>query len=264
MPASHLSMNQPELAMPHPALPLPWALFLDVDGTLLRIALGPSAVTVPARTMLALRTAVARESGAVALVSGRTIDAVDRLFAPLCLPTIGVHGMEWRDAAGCCRMIDLAPGVLDDARQRIARLVAAHHGLEFEDKNHALAVHFRLAPHMEPQVRALLQELAAALQPRFALQAGKYCLELRPSHDAKRRAIGIFMDSKPFAGRVPVFIGDDATDEQGFEAVNEMGGLSIHVGHRPGTAARWQFANVSSVLHWLMAPEQLGGRALAG
>lgn len=249
---------------PHPALPAPWALFLDVDGTLLRIALGPRAVTVPARTLLALRTAVARESGAVALVSGRTVSAVDQLFAPLRLPTIGVHGLAWRDAAGRCGEIDIDHGVLDGARERIAQLVAAQHGrLELEDKHHALAVHFRLAPHLEPRVRALLEALAADLQPRFELQAGKYCLELRPALDAKRHVIETFMREAPFAGRVPVFVGDDDTDEQGFETVNAMGGLSIHVGHRPGTAARWQFANVSSVLHWLMAPEQMGGRALA-
>jgi trehalose 6-phosphate phosphatase len=257
--------HQASRQVPHPSLPARRALFLDVDGTLLRIALGPRAVIVPARTRLALQTAVAREAGAVALVSGRTVAELDSLFAPMRLPAIGVHGLEWRDAAGRPGAVQAAPGMLDAARQHLARLVAAYPArLELEDKGRALAVHFRLAPHMEPRVRALMQELASAAQPRLHLHAGKYYLELRTARDARRRAIEEFMQAAPFAGRMPVFVGDDDTDEQGFEAVNDMGGLSIHVGHRPGTAARWQFANVNAVLHWLMAPEQMGGRALAG
>jgi trehalose 6-phosphate phosphatase len=247
----------------HPAHRSRWALFLDVDGTLLQIALGPGAVTVPARTRLALQTAVAREAGAVALVSGRTIDGLDRLFAPLRLPVIGVHGLEWRDAAGRGGAMDIARDRLAAARGRISRLVAMHPGLELEDKHRALAVHFRLAPHLEAHVRAVLLEIARSMHPQLHLQAGKYCLELRPEADAKRQAIESFMRGAPFAGRVPVYVGDDDTDEQGFEAANALGGLSIHVGNRPGTAARWQFANVNLVVHWLMSPERSGQRAIA-
>jgi trehalose 6-phosphate phosphatase len=240
------------------------ALFLDIDGTLLQIALGPHAVAVPARTRLALHTAVARETGAVALVSGRTISGLDHLFAPLRLPAIGVHGLEWRDAAGRRGALDVVPDMLDFARSRIELLVSRYAGLELEDKGRALAVHFRLAPHLESRVRAVLQELAWTMTPRWHLQGGKYCLELLPAPDAKRQAIETFMRGGPFAGRLPVYVGDDVTDEQGFEAVNALGGLSIHVGNRPGTAARWQLANVDAVVRWLIAPEQWGRRALAG
>jgi len=262
MPATSTRMNHDPGATPAPAQRCERALFLDVDGTLLQIAIGPGAVTVPARTRLALRTAVARECGAVALVSGRTIAGLDRLFAPLRLPCIGVHGLEWRDADGCHGEASVLPRQLDAARGRIRALVGSLAGLELEDKRFSLAVHFRLAPHMEPRVRQLLDELALALQPHYRVQAGKYCLELRPALRSKRAAIEAFMRLPPFAGRLPVFVGDDATDEQGFEAVNELGGLSIHVGNRPGSAARWQFANVNAVVSWLMAPEQ--ARAVGG
>jgi trehalose 6-phosphate phosphatase len=244
-----------------PAQRREWALFLDVDGTLLRIAIGPGAVAVPARTRLALRTALAREAGAVALVSGRTVADLDRLFAPLQLPTIGVHGLEWRDAAGRFHAAEVPSGRLDAARRRVVPLVASHPGLELEDKRCSLAVHFRLAPHLERQVRALLDDEARQL-PEYRVQEGKYCLELRPAMRTKGPAIEAFMRMRPFAGRQPVFVGDDATDEQGFETVNALGGLSIHVGHRMGSAARWQFPNVNAVVRWLMAPQQAAVRAL--
>ncbi len=240
-----------------------WALFLDVDGTLLRVAIGPGAVVVPARTRLALRTALAREAGAVALVSGRTVADLDRLFAPLQLPTIGVHGLEWRDAAGRFHAAQIPSRHLDAARRRVVPLVAAHAGLELEDKGCSLAVHFRLAPHLEQQVRQLLDQQARAL-PDYRVQEGKYCLDLRPALRTKGPAIDAFMRMAPFAGRQPVFVGDDATDEQGFETVNALGGLSIHVGNRVGSAARWQFPNVNAVVRWLMAPQQAVVRALRG
>lgn len=257
-------MTSPRTSKGPPRQPPDRALFLDVDGTLLQIAVGPAAVRVPARTRHALLTAFEREGGAVALVGGRTIADVDRLFAPLLLPVIGVHGLEWRDAAGRHGSADIPPRAFDAARQRIAPLVAAHPGLQLEDKRFALTVHYRLAPHLAPQVHALLQEIAAAMQPRCQVQAGKHCLELRPALDAKRPTIEAFMRDAPFAGRQPVFIGDDDTDEPGFEAVNVLGGVSIHVGNRPGTAARWQVANVNAVVRWLMAPDQASVRVVGG
>ena len=260
---SHNSAIRPQPEpQQNPAQRCARALFLDVDGTLLQIAIGPAAVAVPARTRLALRTAVERESGAVALVSGRAIAAVDRLFAPSLLPTIGVHGLEWRDSAGRYFAADIATGSLDPARRRIRTLVAANTGLQVEDKRFAIAVHFRMAPHLQPRVQSLLDELALELQPHFRVQAGKCCLELRPAPRARRPAIEAFMEQAPFAGRMPVFIGDDATDEQGFEAVNAMDGISIHVGNRPDTAARWQLPNVNAVVRWLMAPTQVVARAM--
>lgn len=245
----------------HPAQQARRALFLDVDGTLLKIALGPGAVRVPARTRLALQTALLREQGAVALVSGRRLVELDGLFAPLRLPLIAIHGLEWRDAMGRSDAVDVAHDALRAARLRLSRLAGAHAGLELEDKGRALTVHFRLAPHLQSSVRGLMQELASEHAP-LHLQAGKHCLELRPAPHAQRQAIEAFMRSAPFAGRLPVYIGDDDTDEQGFATINALGGLSIRVGNRPGTAARWLFPNVNAVVRWLMAPQQMGGRAI--
>ncbi|MEZ5487497.1 MAG: trehalose-phosphatase [Steroidobacteraceae bacterium] len=233
-----------------------WALFLDVDGTLLEIATGPDAVCVPARTRYLLQTAQSRESGAVALVSGRTIADLDRLFDPMRLPVAGVHGLERRDAAGRQTTLEVEPALLDDARERIAPLLAAHTGLRLEDKRCSLALHFRQVPHLEPQARAVFDDVMQRASPHFHLQTGKYCLEIKPAVCSKRSAIEAFMGEPPFAGRLPVFVGDDDTDEEGFEAVNELGGLSMRVGHKPVSAARWQFTTVKAVLRWLHRPEQ--------
>lgn len=256
---THAAIHYPKA---HPERRCDWALFLDVDGTLLDIAKGPEEVHVPARARHALQMALERENGAVALVSGRPIRDLDRLFAPLRLPAAGIHGLERRDARGQMAGPSglLATGLPPAARDRIVPLVNANRGLELEDKRCSLAVHFRMAPHLEPQVRRLFGELQQALGPGFQVLTGKYCLEIQPAAVNQGSAIEAFMREAPFAGRLPVFVGDDDTDEDGFEAVNRLGGLSIRVGHRPGTAAQWRLANVNAVLAWLQLPRMAHAR----
>ena len=226
-------------------------LFLDVDGTLLDFALTPDRVGVDAELISLLRSTAERTQGALALVSGRTIDDLDRLFAPLRLPAAGVHGFERRDAGGTLHRPALESKHLQAARAELAQLVAAHAGLLLEDKHSALAVHYRRAPQLEALVRRELAELRTALLPDFELLAGDAVLEIKPGSHSKASAVEAFLREAPFAGRLPVFIGDDITDRDGFDAVCRHGGLAIAVGDR--VSAQWQLPDPAAVRAWLKA-----------
>ena len=234
-----------------------WALFLDVDGTILEIAATPDAVEVPAHAVAAIAAAYERLSGAVALVSGRSISDLDRLFAPLELPAAGSHGAQRRTAAGLVSGGANA-GKLAPARALLAGWAAAHCGALLEDKQDSLALHYRSAPRLEPDARRAVTEAVAAVGPAFHVQEGKMVLEIKPRATSKGRAIEEFMEEAPFKGRRPVFIGDDLTDEAGFEAVNRLGGHSIAVGVARPTRARWRLRDAPHVLRWL---ESQGRRA---
>jgi trehalose 6-phosphate phosphatase len=227
------------------------ALFLDVDGTLLEIAATPDAVKVPAALRNTLQLAAAREGGALALISGRRIAELDTLFAPCVFPAAGQHGLERRDAQGAITRPDIDSALLQPARAALTELQTEHKGLLLEDKGTALAMHYRLAPKCESLVRTVMTELAGSLVGQFELRSGKCVLELAPEGYSKRTAIEAFMAEPPFAGRTPVFVGDDVTDEDGFAAVNALGGYSIRVGQCGATAARHRFGSVSAVVAWL-------------
>jgi trehalose 6-phosphate phosphatase len=227
------------------------ALFLDVDGTLLEIAATPEAVRVPAALRNTLQLAAKRENGALAFISGRTIPELDRLFAPLVLPAAGQHGVEVRDPEGNVTRPFIDAGQLDSAREVLTELVTHYKGLLLEDKGSALAVHFRQAPQHERAAMEVMVGLADQLREKFVLRDGKCVLELTPRGYSKRGAIEWFMRQAPFAGRTPVFIGDDVTDEDGFEAVNGLGGYSVRVGDLAATAAKFRFSSVSTVIAWL-------------
>jgi trehalose 6-phosphate phosphatase len=227
------------------------ALFLDVDGTLIEIAATPDAVKVPAALRNTLQLAAERENGALALISGRTIRELDRLFAPYSFPASGQHGLERRDAYGNLWSPKIDVDALRPVRERLVEMVEARAGLLLEDKSTSLAVHYRLAPKLEGLAHATMAECAAQLDNRFTLRFGKCVVELVPVGYSKRAAIEAFMAEAPYAGRVPVFVGDDATDEEGFEAVNALGGYSIRVGRQGPTAAQHRFVDVAAVIRWL-------------
>jgi trehalose 6-phosphate phosphatase len=132
-------------------------------------------------------------------------------------------------------------------------MVRQSDGLLVEDKGMGVAVHYRRAPGREAEVLAVMTELAGELHGRFALRSGKCVLELMPSGYSKRVAIEAFMAEAPYTGRTPVFVGDDATDEDGFAAVNDAGGYSIRVGPIDRSNARYQFDGVPAVIAWLEA-----------
>jgi len=230
-----------------------WALFLDLDGTLLELAATPGAVQVSDRLLRVLLALRQRLDDAVALVTGRSITEIDRLLGLSDLAVAGIHGGERRDAAGRVHRLSADSGI-DEARRALAAFAMRHPGLLLEDKGSALALHFRLAPGMEPAARAAVAQALAASGPRYEVQAGKRVLEIKPLGASKGRAIEQFMAEPPFAGRVPAFVGDDLTDEPGFDVVNRMNGCSVRVGAADGSRARWTLPDVARVLDWLESP----------
>lgn len=228
-----------------------WALFLDVDGTLLEIAETPQGVHVPASLKRLLEEVRWRLDGALALVSGRSLANLDQLFSPLHFIASGVHGCERRTADGHVLRPEVDAATIARVRNRLAEFVRGHEGLLLEDKHYALAMHFRRAPELKDEVYRVMNEVLTQLGPTFALQAGKSVLELRPGEWTKGSSITAFMQEPPFAGRAPVFIGDDVTDEDAFAVVNDLHGVSIRVGQAAATRAKHRLGGVSDVLRWL-------------
>jgi trehalose 6-phosphate phosphatase len=229
-----------------------WALFLDIDGTLLEYAAHPQEVRVGQDLLQLLVGLRAATRGAIALVSGRSVEDVDQLFAPLALPVAGQHGTERRCADGTIHRHAPPLENLGHAAAALVRLTAAHSGLVLENKGMTLALHYRLAPRLRPLAEEKVRALAAELGDAFELQTGKFVIEIKPSGKDKGSAIAEFAAEAPFAGRRPVFIGDDLTDEPGFAVVNRLGGHSVKVG--PGiTRARWHLRDAAAVREWLAA-----------
>jgi trehalose 6-phosphate phosphatase len=228
------------------------ALFLDVDGTLLEIAASPQAVSVSDDVRERLQELFRAGGGAVALVSGRALTDLDALFTPMKLPSAGLHGFERRGASGAYGRRPLpSAAALQDARVAMLDLAQRHPGLLVEDKRFALALHYRKAPHLKEAVMKAMEEVSARLAGELELQHGKMVVELRPAGATKAEAVGAFLAEAPFAGRRPVFIGDDLTDEPAFELVNRLDGLSVVVGPTRPSAAHARLADVNAVHGWL-------------
>jgi trehalose 6-phosphate phosphatase len=208
-----------------------WCLFLDVDGTLLDIAATPDAVHVePSLQALLTRLRVVLD-GAVALVSGRPIVELDRLFGPHRWAAAGVHGLERRDSLGRWHSqngSDVA--TIARARERLQQLAGRLPGTIFEDKGMAVALHYRQVPQVEGQVRGEARAIVRAVGGRLMLLEGRMVVELRPEGLTKADAVREFLSEAPFRGRRPIFIGDDVTDQAALEEVERIGGLSVGVG----------------------------------
>lgn len=234
-----------------PPAPAPgWAFFLDVDGTLLEHAEHPQAVQVSAELRSLLERLREVAGGAVALISGRSVEDIERLFAPLAVPVAGQHGTERRAASGALHLQAPPLEQMGRAAAELVRLTAAHEGLVFENKGMTLALHFRRAPALAGLVAREMYAIADRLGDAFELQAGKLVYEIKPSGKDKGSAIAEFMAEAPFKERLPVFIGDDLTDELGFAVVNRLGGYSIKVGAGI-TRARYRLDGAQAVHAWL-------------
>jgi trehalose 6-phosphate phosphatase len=227
-----------------------WAFFLDIDGTLLEYAARPQEVRVGTDLLELLYRLRAATGGAIALVSGRSVEDIDKLFAPLVLPAAGQHGTERRTASGTVRRHAPPIEKLGRAAADLVRLTAAHTGLVLENKGMTLALHYRLAPALRVLAEREMRAVAAGLGDAFELQTGKFVMEIKPSGKDKGSAIAEFIAEAPFAGRRPVFIGDDLTDEPGFEVVNRAGGHSVKVGAGI-SRARWHLFDAAAVRGWL-------------
>ncbi|XXD09109.1 trehalose-phosphatase [Klebsiella sp. R445] len=228
-----------------------YAFFFDLDGTLADIKPHPDQVVIPANALLALRQLVLQHNGAVALISGRSMAELDELTRPYRLPLAGVHGAERRDINGKTHIVSLPDALLKELDEQLQSALEKMPGCELERKGMAFALHYRQAPEYHHEALLLAQQLVKHY-PILALQPGKCVVEIKPRGVNKGEAIATFMQEAPFQGREPVFVGDDLTDEAGFNVVNRLGGMSVKVGSGD-TQAHWHLPDVAAVQHWLLS-----------
>ncbi|PTB20491.1 trehalose-phosphatase [Trinickia symbiotica] len=226
------------------------AFFFDFDGTLVEIAPTPDGVLVPPAMVESLAELRRLSRGAVAVVSGRGLDSIDGFLGMTDLPAAGLHGAERRDANGDVVRLGFDDDRLLRMERELAEVIKANPGTLLEIKGASLALHYRNAPLVEPIAREATKRLVERHADAFVLQPGKMVYEIKPKNVDKGRAIAAFLDEPPFAGRMPVFAGDDLTDEKGFAVVNARGGLSIKVGAGE-TSARTRIESVGAFHAWL-------------
>jgi trehalose 6-phosphate phosphatase len=235
------------------------AILLDIDGTILDIAPSPPQVWVPTGLRATLSRLADLTSGAVALVSGRTINDIDLIFSPLQLAAIGVHGAEIR-ASGDGDIQTRVTPVSKGLKRKLATVAELGPGILVEDKGYSLALHYRLAPEKGPGVLAAVAKICATV-PTEAVEIlpGKLVVEVKPAGINKGDAVCALMQHPPFAGRRPIFIGDDMTDVPVFGIIPKFGGQAYSVG---GIVADvdGHFATPEAVRAWLaqIAAGELG------
>ena len=210
------------------------ALFLDFDGTMVDIAAQPQAVHVPGPLIGVLQDLLRHLGGAMAVISGRPIAQIDEFLQPLQLAVAGVHGSERRGADGEMHLLHTHP--LDHVEAAARALAVGNAGLLVENKRGSLALHYRQRPELEALCLDVMQR-AVDESPGLTLLRGKMVAEAKPGGASKGRAIEEFLAEPPFASRIPVFIGDDITDEVGFSTVQRLGGMGIKVGE--GSTVAW-------------------------
>ena len=234
------------------------AYFLDIDGTLIDFGDSPARTRLAGAHRLLLQRLRRRAGGAVAIVSGRSIADIDRIFGTSAWPAAGQHGAERRDSRGRQSPVAPAHPALARVRASLADAVARHPGLLLEDKGHSIALHYRRAPRLAAYAHRLVRAQLPLLGDAYCVQCGKRVIELNPAGRDKGAAVLAFMREAPFRGRTPVFVGDDVTDEYGFATVNALGGVSVKVG-RGATAASLRLRDVRSVWDWLARGGALPG-----
>jgi len=226
------------------------ALFLDVDGTLLHIRDNPADVAADRALVEMLQACFSKLGGAMALISGRSIAEVDRIFAPFAFPVAGAHGAELR-GAGDTTTDGQHAALPEHAISALDEFASRAEGLLVEKKQGGASLHYRRAPQLEDECRRFVAGLLEDIGAGYRLIAGKMVFEIAPADHNKGAAIRSFMAQTPFTGRMPVFVGDDVTDEDGFRVVNELGGISIRVGDSSQSEAQNQLPDEAAVRAWL-------------
>jgi len=231
-----------------PLLPASAALYLDFDGTLAALAPHPDGVTVNDSVPALLAALRDRLDGAIAVVTGRSLAAFDAIVGPPRYAGAGLHGLEWRLQSG-----PTSSTTSPDAARSIAAALKDRFGgdqrVVIEDKGPAVALHFRQAPERAEECVAVMR---GVVTPDFELLRGHAVVEARPRGADKGAALRSLAAHRPFAGRRPVFVGDDVTDEDGFRAAAEQGGYGVKVG-AGASVARYRIATVDGVHAWLGA-----------
>ncbi|HKT20062.1 MAG TPA: trehalose-phosphatase [Stellaceae bacterium] len=226
-----------------------WALFLDVDGTLVDYVADPSALRIPralGETLAELSTAL---TGALAIISGRSIADLDRLFSPLQFPVAGQHGAELR-RDGAIKVLAPPPAALASILAPVLAFAERHPAIRIEHKGLSVAVHYRRTEESRDALHAILTESLAREGNDYELLQSHLAFDIRPRGAHKGFAVEWFMKDAPFAGRVPIFIGDDRTDEDGFAAVLARGGHAIKVGGG-ASVAPWHLPAPEALWRWL-------------
>ena len=227
------------------------ALFLDIDGTLLQLAETPDSVDIDPFLGMALTETAVILGGALALITGRSIRDVDVLFPGLALPCAGQHGCERRSGDGALNLHASDQKTLDRLRDLFTHFAARHPGVLVEHKGATLALHYRAVPGLAGHVHRTVQHAMEDVEG-WTVEGGKRLVEIRPGGRDKGRAIQDFIAERPFAGRRPVFVGDDRGDEHGFRIVEKAHGIAIKVGPGP-TSARYRLPDVDAVRAWIAA-----------
>jgi trehalose 6-phosphate phosphatase len=226
------------------------AILLDIDGTILDLAPSPQQVWVPPDLRRTLALLDRLTDGAVALVSGRPLNDIDLIFAPLELAAIGGHGAEMRIAVGATPIARVAP--LDAAlRRKLASMTELGQGILAEDKGYSLALHYRLAPEKGGELREAIESICnGAKENTVEILPGKFVIEIKAAGVSKASAVSDLMTYPPFVGRNPIFIGDDVTDVPVFGTITKFGGLGFSVG-RISADVNGHFEKPESVRAWL-------------
>src|SRR6476619_3022099 len=227
------------------------AILLDIDGTLLDLAPTPREVWVPPGLSNTLGRLLMRTSGALALVSGRSLNYIDLIFAPEQFPAVGGHGAEMRISQDSEAVATHAPPMDRELKRRLAAIAKLSPGILLEDKGYSLALHYRLAPHAEKAIYEAVSLIRADL-PNAPIEVlpGKCVCEIKHSGFTKATGVLELMAHEPFQGRRPIFIGDDVTDEAVFGIMPDLGGLAFSVGRRATGVADY-FDEPRDVREWL-------------
>jgi trehalose 6-phosphate phosphatase len=204
------------------------AFFIDFDGTLVEIAPRPDLVEVEPRVIHVLDSLSGKFGQAVAVVTGRPLAVVDGFLAPLKLPVAAEHGSIRRDASGLVHEDVRSIEAVKAAAARLEPLVGANVGLLLERKQASVALHFRQRPELVEVCREAVADAVAGIDGLVVLP-GKMIFELRPQGIDKGVAVANFLDEAPFKGRLPLYIGDDVTDEHAFAVVNALGGITVRI-----------------------------------
>ena len=250
----------PHLLVPHLSQT---AILLDIDGTLLDLAPTPREVWVPPGLAKTLNRLLARTSGALALVSGRSLNDIDLIFAPEQFPAVGGHGAEMRLSTDNEAVAAHAPPMDKELKLRLAAIAKLSPGILLEDKGYSLALHYRLAPHAEKAIYEAVSLIRADL-PNAPIEVlpGKSVCEIKHSGFNKASGVRELMKHEPFKGRRPLFIGDDVTDETVFAIMPDMNGLAFSVGRRAqGVAGHFdEPSDVRAFLAHLLDDEVVSGK----
>lgn len=243
------------MTLPPPTLPLlapGTALFLDVDGTLIEFVPRPEDARIPPSLLATVDALWQALDGALAVVSGRALSDIDRLFSPLSLAAGGQHGAEARLTRGGAAEVFASPlGPLATVLAQAEGFLAAHPRIRVEQKGLSTAFHYRDAVDDAAALRAILEAAVAAHADTVHLLDSHLCFDVRARHANKGKVVERFMTLAPFAGRVPVYIGDDWTDEDGFDAALGHGGRAIRIGVPRPTLATETMASPQELRRWL-------------